>query len=167
VTFVWPVYSCNYVNCADFVCVVRTKDGDSHPVGSLPLGTLVCCVEKYPGDGGKLARAAGVSALLLRRHDDKCVIRLPSKREIQVSSQCMATVGRVSNIDHNKRILGTAGAKRQLGIKQSSGRWHRKTGRFGRKIHPPAPVRVYGDSAPLMPVQKRFTLSVVPYISKR
>jgi len=149
---------------ADTVYVVRPEDGDSHPLGSLPLGTLVCCVEKYPGDGGKLARSAGVSALLLRRQDDQCVIRLPSKREVQVSSQCMATVGRVSNIDHNKRIIGKAGVNRQLGIKQRSGRWHRKTGRFGRKIHPPAPVHVYGNTPLVKPVESRFTLSVVPGI---
>jgi len=149
---------------SDIVCVVRPADGDSHPLGSLPLGTLVCCVEKYPGDGGKLARSAGVSAVLLRRQDDKCVVRLPSKREVQVSSQCMATVGRVSNIDHNKRILGKAGAKRQLGIRPRSGRWHRKTGRFGRKIHPPAPVHVYEDTPPTKPVERMFTLSVVPGI---
>ena len=142
--------------------IVRPEDGDSHPLGSLPLGTLVCCVEKYPGDGGKLARAAGVSALLLRRQDDKCVLRLPSKREVQVSSQCMATVGRVSNVDHNKRVIGKAGVNRRLGIRPRSGRWHRKTGRFGRKIHPPAPVRVYGNTPPVMPVESRFTLSVVP-----
>lgn len=141
---------------------IRPEDGDSHPLGSLPLGTLVCCVEKYPGDGGKLARSAGVTALLLRRQDDKCVIRLPSKREVQVSSQCMATVGRVSNIDHNKRVIGKAGVKRQLGFKPHSGRWHRKTGRFGRKIHPPAPLRVYDDTAPMKTVESRFTLSVVP-----
>lgn len=121
-------------------------------------------MEKYPGDGGKLARSAGVTALLLRRQDDRCVLRLPSKREIQVSSNCMATVGRVSNIDHNKRVIGKAGTNRQLGIKQRSGRWHRKTGRFGRKIHPPSPVRVYGDAPPMKPVENRFTLSVVPGI---
>jgi len=145
-------------------CVVRPQDGDSHPLGSLPLGTLVCCVEIYPGDGGKMARAAGVSALLLRRQDDKCVLRLPSKREVQVSSQCMATVGRVSNIDHNKRIIGKAGVNRQLGIRPHSGRWHRKTGHYGRKIHPPAPVLVYGDNRPVPPVQNRFSLSPVPGI---
>jgi len=146
------------------ICVVRAEEGDSHPLGSLPLGTMVCCVEKYPGDGGKMARSAGVSALLLRRNNDQCVLRLPSKREVQVSSQCMATVGRVSNIDHNKRVIGKAGVNRRLGIKQRSGRWHRKTGRFGRKIHPPAPVRVYGTAPPVKPVQKMFTLSAVPGI---
>jgi len=106
-----------------------------------------------------------VSAILLRRQDDQCVIRLPSKREVQVSSQCMATVGRVSNIEHNQRIIGTAGMNRRLGIKQCSGRWHRKTGRSGRKIHPPAPVRVYGDTPPVEPVESRFTLSDVPGIT--
>jgi len=151
-------------NCADAVCLVRPTEGDSHPLGSLPLGTLVCCVEKYPGCGARLARSAGVTALLLRRQNDRTVLRLPSKREVEVSSNCMATVGRVSNIEHNKRIIGKAGINRRLGIKQRSGRWHRKTGRFGRKIHPPAPVLVYGDAPPVKPVEKMFTLSMVPGI---
>jgi len=141
-------------------------EGDSHPLGSLPLGTLVCCVEKYPGCGAQMVRSAGVSAVLLRRQGDQCVIRLPSKREVQVSSECMATVGRVSNIEHNQRIIGTAGKNRRLGIKQHSGRWHRKTGRFGRKIHPPPPVRVYGTAPPVEPKESRFTLSVIPGIEK-
>jgi len=154
-------------DCDDTVCIVRPAAGDSHPLGSLPIGTLVCCVEKYPGDGGKLAQAAGVTAVLVRRQDDRCVVRLPSKREVQVSSQCMATVGRVSNIDHNKRILGKAGIKRQLGFKPHSGRWHRKTGRFGRKIRPLPPVRVYQDKAPEKTPESRFTLSVVPGIKNQ
>jgi len=111
-----------------------------------------------------MARAAGMSAVLLRREGDKCVLRLPSKREVEVSSQCMATVGRVSNPEHNKRIIGKAGVNRRLGIRPHSGLWHRKTGRFGRKIHPPPPVRVYGNTPPVKPVETRFSLSPVPGI---
>jgi len=125
---------------------VRPIDGDAYPLGSLPLGTLVSCVEKFPGDGGKLARAAGVTALLLRKQDNECVVRLPSKREVVVSAECTATVGRVSNVDHNKRVIGKAGRNRWLGIRPRSGRWHRKTGRFGRKIRPIKPAKIYTGS---------------------
>jgi len=122
---------------------VKPVDGDAYPLGSLPIGTLISCVEKVPGEGGLLARAAGVTALLLRKQDNECIVRLPSKREIVVSSQCIATVGRVSNVDHNKRVIGKAGRNRWLGFKPRSGRWHRKTGRSGRKIRPLPPPRVY------------------------
>jgi len=148
-----------------FVLIVRPTEGDSYPLGSLPIGTLVCCVERYPGEGGLVARSAGVSAMLLRRRGDMCIVRLPSKQEIEVSAQCMATVGRVSNIDHNKRVIGKAGRNRWLGIRPRSGRWHRKTGRFGRKIHPPPPVVTYAAKPPRpKPAALRFTLPSAPGI---
>jgi large subunit ribosomal protein L2 len=143
---------------------IRPVEGDSHPLGSLPLGTLVCCVERFPGEGGMLARSAGVTAMLLRRRGDMCTLRLPSKQEIEVSSKCTATVGRVSNVDHNKRVIGKAGHNRWLGIRPRSGRWHRKTGRFGRKIHPPPPVVVYAKPPRPKPAEGRFVLPSVPGI---
>lgn len=61
----------------------------------------------------------------------------------QVSETCVATVGRVSNIDHNKRIIGKAGRNRWLGIRPSSGLWQRKGGWAGRKIKPLPPMKIY------------------------
>ncbi|MEQ2184546.1 54S ribosomal protein L2 mitochondrial [Goodea atripinnis] len=55
----------------------------------------------------------------------------------------MVTVGRVSNIDHNKRIIGKAGRNRWLGIRPSSGLWKRKGGWAGRKIKPLPPMKSY------------------------
>ena len=87
-----------------------------------------------------------MTALLLRKQEGgQCVVRLPSRREVIVSERCTATVGRVSNPDHNKRIMGKAGANRWLGIRPRSGRWHRKTGRSGRKIRAIKPPRVYRE----------------------
>jgi len=135
--------------------VVRANEGDSYPVGSLAIGTLVNCLEQFPDEGSYFARSAGVSAQIIRRQEKETVLRLPSKREVSVANSCLATVGRVSNIDHNKRVLGKAGAKRWLGIRPSSGRWHRKTGRFGRKIKPPKKTKVYDKkAAPSRPVYK-------------
>nr|KAG5711270.1 hypothetical protein BaRGS_005967 [Batillaria attramentaria] len=67
------------------------------------------------GAGGVIARAAGTSAQLVRKVGDRCVLRMPSKREINVSHECMATLGRVSNIDHNKKPIGKAGRNRWFG----------------------------------------------------
>lgn len=61
----------------------------------------------------------------------------------QVLETCMVTVGRVSNIDHNKRIIGKAGRNRWLGIRPSSGLWQRKGGWAGRKIKPLPPMKTY------------------------
>lgn len=138
---------------------VRPEEGCSYPVGSLPDGTLVNTVERFPGDGGRMARSAGVTAAILRKTaDGMVIIRLPSRREVMVSEKCTATVGRVSNIEHNKRVIGKAGRNRWLGIRPSSGRWHRKDGRFGRKIKGPKPVVVYDKKKEARPAQKRITV---------
>jgi len=138
---------------------VRASEGDAYPVGSLPIGSIVNCIEKFPGDGAYFARSAGVTAQLVRKGEEQCVLRLPSKREIIVSPLCQAVLGRVSNVDHNKRVIGKAGRNRWLGFRPNSGRWHRKDGRFGRKIRPLKPPRVYSVKVkPSAPVYK-MTLS--------
>lgn len=122
---------------------MRANEGDAYPLGSLPVGTLVNTVQRFYKSDGRIATAAGVTAQIVRKMADDVVVRLPSRHEISVASTCQATVGRVSNIDHNKRIIGKAGRNRWLGIRPSSGRWHRKTGRYGRKIRPLPPLKVY------------------------
>uniref|UniRef100_A0A4W5LV75 Mitochondrial ribosomal protein L2 n=1 Tax=Hucho hucho TaxID=62062 RepID=A0A4W5LV75_9TELE len=85
----------------------------------------------------------GTSGVLLRKVNGTAIVQLPSKQQIQVIETCMATVGRVSNIDHNKRIIGKAGRNRWLGIRPSSGLWKRKGGWAGRKIKPLPPMKSY------------------------
>ncbi|GAB1609801.1 39S ribosomal protein L2, mitochondrial-like [Argonauta hians] len=137
---------------------VRANEGDSYPLGALPIGSLVHNVEIYPDNYGKMARAAGTSAQLVRKVEDQCVIRLPSKREISVSKHCMATVGRVSNVDHNKEHIGSAQRSRWLGIRPQSGLWHRKTGYNGRKIRPIPPLKTYSKPKPPKPAIHKFSL---------
>lgn len=61
----------------------------------------------------------------------------------QVLETCVATVGRVSNVDHNKRVIGKAGRNRWLGKRPHTGLWHRKGGWAGRKIRPLPPLKSY------------------------
>lgn len=122
---------------------VRAFEGDSHPVGSLPLGTLVYNIETIPGAGGLIARAAGTCGVYVRRIGNQCVIRMPSKREMMVSEMCMVTVGKVSNPEHYKVKMHKAGQSRWRGIRPKSGWWQRKTGHHGRKIKPMRPPVVY------------------------
>ncbi|XP_063047804.1 39S ribosomal protein L2, mitochondrial [Engraulis encrasicolus] len=122
---------------------VAAKEGDAHPLGALPVGTLINNLELYPGKGAQVIRAAGTSGVLLRKVSGTAIVQLPSKHQIQVSETCVATVGRVSNIDHNKRIIGKAGRNRWLGIRPSSGLWQRKGGWAGRKIKPLPPMKSY------------------------
>lgn len=114
---------------------VKPAEGDAHPLGALPVGTVVNSVQKFPGMDykGKIATAAGVGAQLVKKTDGRAVLRFPSKREFSVSEECIATVGRVSNMDHHKQQYGKAGAKRWAGYRPRSGWWQRKDARFGRK----------------------------------
>ncbi|KAA0718370.1 39S ribosomal protein L2, mitochondrial [Triplophysa tibetana] len=122
---------------------VLANEGDSHPLGALPVGTLVNNLELYPGKGAQYIRAAGTCGVLLRKVNGTAIVQLPSKHQIQVLETCVATVGRVSNVDHNKRIIGKAGRNRWLGIRPSSGLWKRKGGWAGRKIRPLPPMKSF------------------------
>ncbi|MBN3310120.1 RM02 protein, partial [Amia calva] len=122
---------------------VSANEGDSYPLGALPVGTLVNNLELQPGKGAQYIRAAGTCGVLLRKVNGTAIVQLPSKQQVQVLETCMVTVGRVSNIDHNKRIIGKAGRNRWLGKRPSSGLWKRKGGWAGRKIHPLPPMKSY------------------------
>ncbi|XP_073338073.1 large ribosomal subunit protein uL2m [Pagrus major] len=122
---------------------VSANEGDAYPLGALPVGTLVNNLEIQPGKGSEYIRAAGTSGVLLRKVNGTAIVQLPSKQQVQVLETCMVTVGRVSNIDHNKQIIGKAGRNRWLGIRPSSGLWQRKGGWAGRKIKPLPPMKNY------------------------
>ncbi|XP_059421429.1 39S ribosomal protein L2, mitochondrial [Carassius carassius] len=122
---------------------VLAREGDSHPLGALPVGTLVNNLELFPGKGAQYIRAAGTCGVLLRKVNGTAIVQLPSKHQIQVLETCMVTVGRVSNVEHNKRVIGKAGRNRWLGIRPSSGLWQRKGGWAGRKIRPLPPMKSF------------------------
>ncbi|KAF6725649.1 39S ribosomal protein L2, mitochondrial [Oryzias melastigma] len=109
---------------------VSANEGDAYPLGALAVGTLVNNLEVQPGKGAECIRAAGTSGVLLRKVNGTAIVQLPSKQQVQVLETCMVTVGRVSNVDHNKRIIGKAGRNRWLGIRPSSGLWQEE-GRLG------------------------------------
>lgn len=96
------------------VSLARLSPGDSYPLSTLPLGTMVCCVEKEVGEGGFYVRSAGTYATLTRRTDDKAIIKTNGKEEHEVPINALAVIGRVSNIDHRNRVIGKAGRSRWL-----------------------------------------------------
>ncbi|XP_032040788.1 39S ribosomal protein L2, mitochondrial [Aythya fuligula] len=122
---------------------VSANEGDAYPLGALPVGTLICNLESHPGKGAQYIRAAGTCGVLLRKVNGTAIVQLPSKRQMQVLETCVATVGRVSNVDHNKRVIGKAGRNRWLGKRPHTGLWHRKGGWAGRKIRPLPPLKSY------------------------
>ena len=94
--------------------LAHLKPGDAYPLASLPVGTIVHNVELRPGAGAQMVRAAGTCAQIIRKTNTAAVIRLPSKAEKELNSKCLATVGRVSNVDHKNRVIGKAGRNRWL-----------------------------------------------------
>jgi large subunit ribosomal protein L2 len=89
--------------------------GNSLPMRNIPPGTEICCVEMQPGKGAALCRSAGSSATLMARESDWAQIQLPSGEVRRVPGQCRATIGKISNPDHDAVRLGKAGRKRWLG----------------------------------------------------
>ena len=94
---------------------VAPEIGNSLPLAEIPLGTLVHNIELRPGNGAVLARSAGAYAQLTAREGTHAVLRLPSGETRMVLVSCRATVGIVSNTDHNLESHGKAGRRRWLG----------------------------------------------------
>jgi len=93
------------------------KVGNALPLKSIPVGTLVHCVELKPGAGAQLARSAGASVQIVAREGAYVTVRLRSGEMRKVHVDCRATVGEVGNDEHNLRKLGKAGAKRWRGVR--------------------------------------------------
>jgi large subunit ribosomal protein L2 len=91
------------------------------PLKEIPVGTNVHNIELRPGQGGKMVRAAGTSAVLVKKGEDGyATVRLPSGEQRLVLLACMATIGTLSNAQHANRVLGKAGAVRWLGVRPTT-----------------------------------------------
>lgn len=93
------------------------KVGNTLPLRNIPVGSVVHCLEMKPGKGAQIARSAGTSVQLVAREGQYATVRLRSGEMRKVPADCRATIGEVSNSEHNLRSLGKAGAKRWLGVR--------------------------------------------------
>lgn len=93
------------------------KEGNTLPISVIPLGTFVHNVEMKPGKGGQFARSAGNSCLIVAKDEKATQIKLPSGEVRKVENSCKATIGVVSNLEHENISLGKAGRSRWLGIR--------------------------------------------------
>jgi large subunit ribosomal protein L2 len=93
----------------------EARIGNAMPLSAIPLGTTIHNIELVPGRGGQIVRSAGASAQLLAKEGDYATVRLPSGEMRRVLARCMATVGQVSNLDHENQSLGKAGRARHMG----------------------------------------------------
>jgi large subunit ribosomal protein L2 len=95
------------------------KSGNRILVKNIPVGTTVSNIEMFPGKGGQLARSAGAGAYLMAVEENMVQLKLSSGEVRQVSPDCWATVGQVSNFEHNSINIGKAGRKRHMGVRPS------------------------------------------------
>ncbi|MCY4214651.1 MAG: 50S ribosomal protein L2 [Gammaproteobacteria bacterium] len=93
------------------------RPGNAMALRSIPVGSVVHCIELKPGKGAQLARSAGASAQLVAREGSYATLRLRSGEMRRVLAECRATIGEVGNSEHNLRSLGKAGAKRWRGVR--------------------------------------------------
>lgn len=91
------------------------KPGNALPLNSIPVGTIVHNVELKSGKGGQMARAAGAYVQVVGRDSGYAQLRLTSGEVRMVRGECMATIGAVSNAEHNNENLGKAGRRRWMG----------------------------------------------------
>lgn len=93
--------------------------GNALALANIPVGTFIHNIELHPGKGAQFVRSAGNLAQLMAKEGDHALVRLPSSELRRVPINCMATIGQVSNIDHENVKLGKAGRTRNMGIRPS------------------------------------------------
>lgn len=91
--------------------------GNSLPLRTVPVGLPIHNIEMIPGRGAQMVRSAGGSATLMSRDEGYAQIRLPSGEIRRVNENCYATIGQVSNPEHENVVLGKAGRSRHRGIR--------------------------------------------------
>jgi large subunit ribosomal protein L2 len=103
--------------------VVVSGEGAAPEIGNalflkdIPLGTIIHNIELRPGQGGSIVRSAGSNAQLAAKEEKYAIIKMPSSEVRKILLTCLATIGTVSNPDHNLEVKGKAGANRWRGIK--------------------------------------------------
>ena len=93
------------------------RPGTAMALKSIPLGSVIHCVELKPGKGAQMVRSAGSSAQLVAREGMYATLRMRSGEMRRVLADCRATIGEVGSGEHNLRSLGKAGAKRWRGVR--------------------------------------------------
>ena len=94
---------------------IAPEIGNAMPLSEIPLGTIISCIELRPGQGAVMARSAGAFAQLMARDGKFATVKLPSGETRMILANCMATIGVISNSDHQLLVSGKAGRSRWLG----------------------------------------------------
>ena len=138
------------------------KVGNCMELKDMPVGTQIHNIEMYPGHGGQLVRAAGVSAQLMAKEGKYAIIRMPSGEMRMVPIVCRASIGQVGNTEHNLVNIGKAGRKRHMGIRPTvrgsvmNPNDHPHGGGEGRApVGRPSPMTLWGKPAMGLKTRKK------------
>ena len=130
------------------------KPGNTLPMKSIPTGTQIHNIELQKGRGGQLVRSAGAAAQLMVKEGEYVLIRMPSGEIRRIRSDCIASIGQISNVEHSNINIGKAGRKRWRGWRPTvrgsamSPRDHPHGGGEGRSpIGMPGPKTPWGKPA--------------------
>ena len=96
---------------------VEVEESNRLPLENIPVGTFVYAIELTPGRGAQMVRAAGASAQLMAKEDGYATLRMPSGEVRKVLATCEASIGTVSNLQHQNVKIGAAGRRRRKGIR--------------------------------------------------
>ncbi len=94
---------------------VEPEVGNCMPLAGIPMGLTVHNVEMQPGQGGKIARSAGMQVTLMAKEGRNAILLMPSGEMRRININCRATIGTVGNLDHSMVKIGKAGRKRHMG----------------------------------------------------
>lgn len=94
---------------------VEIQVGNTLPLKSIPVGSIVHCVEMKAKKGAQIGRSAGSAIQLLAKDGDYCTLRLGSGEVRRIHRECRATIGQVGNLEHENISIGKAGRTRWLG----------------------------------------------------
>lgn len=95
----------------------KPKKGNRLPLGQVPVGTTVHCIELKPNGGARLARSAGNGAEVVAHDSGYTQLKMPSTEIRKVLSSAWATIGEVSNDEHRLVVIGKAGRARHMGLR--------------------------------------------------
>ena len=96
---------------------IAVEDSNRMPLEQIPVGTFVYAIELTPGRGAQMVRAAGSTAQLMAKEDGYATLKMPSGEFRKVLSTCEASIGVVSNLQHQNVKIGAAGRRRRKGIR--------------------------------------------------
>lgn len=97
----------------------KIENSNRMQLSDIPVGTSIYAIELTPGRGAQLIRAAGAKAQLMAKEGDYAQVKMPSGEVRKISVKAYASMGTVSNVQHQNVTIGSAGRRRRKGIRPS------------------------------------------------